>query len=280
MTAAPNEPAPSHPILDVRPAEAFERSHRARAVNIPLEELARRIHELPPRDVPVTIFDEHPTRARRAASRLRARGRAVATVHHGLSWLADGPTEFGPSRLRLWQPHALLIELVELIRRDGLLQLGGDARPRALDIACGSGRDAVFLALSGFDVEAWDNLPDALSMAGELARRNGVAIRAAQRDVESDPAIGTDQFDLVCCFNFLHRPLMSHIAAAIRSGGLVVYETFVEPQRETFGKPSRASHVLATGELVRAFADWEILVSREGLAGPRRYAASLIARKR
>lgn len=280
MTAAPNEPAPSHPILDVRPAEAFERSHRTGAVNIPLEDLARRIHELPPRNVAVTIFDEHPTRARWAASRLRARERAVAAILHGHSWLSEGPTETGPSRLRLWQPHALLIELVELIRRDGLLQLTGNSRPRALDIACGSGRDAVFLALSGFDVEAWDNLPDALAMAGELARRSGVTIRAAQRDVEREPAIDENAYDLVCCFNFLHRPLLPHIAAAVRPGGLVAYETFVEPQRETFGKPSRASHVLASGELARAFADWEILVSREGLVGPRRYAASLIARKR
>lgn len=280
MTAAPFDPAQTQPILDVRPAASFERSHRVGAVNIPLEELAHRIHELPPRSVAVTIFDEHPTRARWAASRLRARERAVAAVHHGLSWLADGPTESGRPRSRLWQPHALLIELVELIRRDGFLQLSGDSRPRALDIACGAGRDAVFLAMSGFHVEAWDILPDALAQVDDLARRCGVRIHTLQRDVEREPAIAENAYDLVCCFNFLHRPLLPRIAAAVRPGGLVVYETFVEPQRETFGKPSRASHVLATGELARAFEDWEILVSREGLAGPRRYAASLIARKR
>lgn len=278
MTAAPLDPAQTHPILDVRPAEAFERSHRTGAVNIPLEELAHRIHELPPRSVAVTIFDEHQTRARWAASRLLARERAVAAVHHGLSWLADGPTESGPSRSRLWQPHPLLIELVELIRRDRLLQLSNN--PRALDIACGAGRDAVFLAMNGFRVEAWDILPDALAQVDDLARRCSVNIHTLQRDVEREPAIAENAYELVCCFNFLHRPLLPRIAAAVRPGGLVVYETFVEPQRETFGKPSRASHVLATGELARAFADWEILVSREGLAGPRRYAASLIARKR
>lgn len=279
MTAASNHRPPNDAILDVRPAEAFERSHRAGAVNIPLEELARRIHELPPRSVAVTIFDEHPTRARWAASRLCARERAIAAVHHGFSWLADGPTETGPSRSRLWQPHALLIELVELIRRDGLVQLAGNPRPRALDIACGAGRDAVFLAINGFHVEAWDILPDALALADDLARRSGANIHTLQRDVEREGAIDENAYDLVCCFNFLHRPLLPHIAAAVRPGGIVVYETFVEPQRETFGKPSRASHVLAPGELARAFADWEILVSRQGLAGPRRYAASLIARK-
>lgn len=280
MTAAPNDPAPSQSILDVRPAELFERSHRAGSANIPLEELARRIHELPPRDVALTIFDEHEMRARWAASRLRARERLVAAVHHGEPWLGDGPTESGPSRVRLWRPHGLLTELVECVRRDGLMRLGGAVRPKALDVACGAGRDAVYLALAGFEVEAWDILPDALAMADELAARNGVAIRTVQRDVEREPDLGESAYDLICCFNFLYRPLLQRIAAAIRPGGLVAYETFVEPQRELFGKPSRASHVLAAGELAAAFADFEILVSREGLVGPRRYAASLIARKR
>lgn len=276
--SAPGEATPV--MLDVRPGAAFEALHRAGSANIPLEELARRIHELPPRDVPLTIFDESRTRARWAASRLRARERVVAAVHHGAAWLGEGPTEGGPSRVRLWRPHGLLFELIELIRRDGWLQLGGGARPRALDIACGAGRDAVYLALMGFDVEAWDILPDALAMADELAARNGAAIKTARRDVEREPDLGEPAYDLICCFNFLHRPLLPRIAAAIRPGGLVAYETFVEPQREKFGKPSRAAHVLAPGELAAAFADWEILVSREGLTGPRRYAASLIARKR
>lgn len=267
-------------ILDVRPSAAFEALHRIGSANIPLEELARRIHELPPRDVPVTIFDESRTRARWAASRLRARERVVAAAHHGAAWLGDGPTEGGPSRVRLWRPHGLVIELVELIQRDALLQLSGTARPRALDIACGAGRDAVYLALAGFDVEAWDILPDALAMADELAARNGAAIQTMQRDVERAPELGEATYDLICCFNFLHRPLLPRIAAALRSGGMVAYETFVEPQREKFGKPSKQAHVLAPGELAAAFADFEILVSREGLAGPRRYAASLIARKR
>ncbi|RIK68352.1 MAG: hypothetical protein DCC65_03955 [Planctomycetota bacterium] len=276
-----HDPGPAEAIVDVRPAEAFERLHRAGSANIPLEELAARVYELPPRDVPLTVYDENRTRALWAASRLRARGRSVVCAAHGAEWLAAGPTERGPSRTRLWRPHRLLEEAVEIIRRpDGPGGAGPAGHPRALDIACGTGRDAVFMALSGFEVEAWDILPDALERCAALAGRCGVGVRTLLRDVERDPAIAPESWDLVCCFNFLHRPLLSTMAAALRPGGLVVYETFVDPQREVYGKPGRAAHVLRPGELAAVFAGLEILVGREGPAGPRRIAASLIARRR
>lgn len=282
-TEQPSLPA----ILDVRPAADFNRLHRAGAANIPLEELAGRIHELPPRSVPIIIFDEDRRRARWAASRLRARERTVAEVAHGSDWLTLGEVETGPSRARLWRPHPLLEEAVMISRRLSLPN-GGAAdepaaivrRPRALDIACGTGRDAVFMALIGFDVEAWDILPDALERCADLAARNGVTVRTLLRDVERDPTLPQEAFDLVCCFNFLHRPLLPAMAAALRPGGLIVYETFVAPQREVFGKPARESHILRPGELAAAFADLEILATREGPTGPRRIAASLIARNR
>lgn len=281
-------------VLDVRPAVAFEQLHRAGSTNIPLEELTRRVHELPPRNIPVTIYDENPTRARWAASRLRVRERTVAAVVHGEEWLTQGPTQSGKSLVRLWRPHALLEEAVIIAR-----QLWGpqsaalpgpqsaaspgkrsDASPpKALDIACGTGRDSVFLALSGFIVEAWDILPDAMERCNELAARNGAVVKTQCRDVEQDLSIPSASYDLVCCFNFLHRPLFSTIQDALRPGGLVVYETFVEPQRSLFGKPGRPAHVLQSGELLAAFSAWEILLYREGLTGPRRIAASLIARR-
>lgn len=287
-------------VLDVRSTADFERLHRAGSANIPLEELTRRIHELPPRSVPVTIYDENPTRARWAASRLRVRERTVAGVVHGETWLTLGPTQNGPSRVRLWQPHELLKAAVEIASNAwGKVARSADSDsvrsttrsgptgkfaqlpdpPRALDIACGTGRDAVYLALCGFEVEAWDILPDAINRCQELAVRNGVTIKTRCRDVVQDTTIAPARHDLVCCFNFLHRPLFSSMLEAVRPGGLIVCETFVEPQRAIFGKPVRAAHVLQSGELLAAFSSCEVLLYREGLAGPRRYAASLIARR-
>ena len=270
-------------ILDVRPEAAFETCHRLGAVNIPLESLTIRIHELPPRERRLTIFDTCRTRASWARSRLRTRGRSKIDVVYGESWLAAGPTAGGPSHDRLWEPHGLLIEGVEAARR-----LWGVVEGRmALDIACGSGRDAVFLASSGFEVEAWDVLPDALERCRDLARRCGTEVRTVCCDVERDtasravsaPDIKAPQYDLICCFNFLHRPLLPSILGGVRDGGLVVYETFVHPQREMFGKPRKDAHLLKPGELRGYFRGWDVLTCREGLADPRRQVASLIARK-
>jgi 2-polyprenyl-3-methyl-5-hydroxy-6-metoxy-1,4-benzoquinol methylase len=175
----------------------------------------------------------------------------------------------------LWQPHELLVEALGHARR---LWHGLDGR-RVLDIACGSGRDAVFLALSGLTVEAWDVLPDAIALCSELAERQGVVVETQCRDVEADTTIAKARYDLVTCFNFLHRPLMPSIASALRPGGLIVYETFVHPQRALFGRPRQDAHLLRPGELRTWFEGWEIQVLREALTGPRRFAASLVARK-
>lgn len=262
-------------ILDVRPEAAFRCRHRAGAANIPLEELAGRTHELPPRDVPLIVFDVDGTRARWAASRLRAWERAVAQVVSGEEWLRAGPVEEGASQTRLWRPHGFLLEAVELARR---LWSGVEGR-LALDIACGSGREAVFLAMQGFRVDAMDVLPDALDRCRDLARRQDVTVETRCIDVQTAPTIEADRYDMVCCFNFLHRPLMPLVARAVRPGGLVVYETFLREQRERFGRPSRDSHVLEPDELPKYFDGWERLVSREGMSGPKRIVASLIARK-
>lgn len=264
------------PILDVRDPASYERLHRTGAVNIPLEELSRRMHELPPRDAPLVIFDIDERRASAASERLRLAERHIAQVAFGDAWLNDGPTQTGASTGRLWSPHEIVREAIEHARR-----LWGDVTGRrALDIACGTGRDAVFLAFQGFDVEGWDILPDALERCEDLAVRNGVSVRTDFRDVEAHgQIIAPEAYDLIICVNFLHRPLLPHIAAGVRPGGLVAYETFVEPQRERFGKPAREAHVLKPGELSTWFVGWEILTCREGPAGPRRIAAGLIARK-
>jgi SAM-dependent methyltransferase len=97
-------------------------------------------------------------------------------------------------------------------------------------------------------------------------------------DLERNPVLPLNGYDLISVFNFLHRPLLPAIAAALRPGGLIVYETFVHPQREQFGKPRRDAFLLQPGELAAAFAGWQILKYAEGPTGPRRIAASLIAR--
>jgi tellurite methyltransferase len=262
-------------VLDVRRESEYIKCHRLGTANIPLEELADRIHELPPPFEPLIVFDADRRRASRAAELLRGRGRDVTAVEHGDAWLDAGETESGPCQIRLWRCHPLLVEALRIAHSEWATV----QERTALDIACGTGRDAVHLALAGFRVDAVDILPDALERCRELARRNRVCLETRCVDVETHGWKPDQSYDLVCCFNFLHRPLMPAIADAVHPGGFIVYETFVQPQREVYGKPTRDNHILRRGELQSFFPGWTTCVRREGETGPRRIAASLIARK-
>ncbi|MCK6455093.1 MAG: methyltransferase domain-containing protein [Phycisphaerae bacterium] len=260
-------------VLDVRCAAEFEALHRAGAVNIPLEELAGRAHELPPRDEPVTIYDADRARASAAASMLVERGRQVADVRCDPAWLHADPTQKGPSRARLWRPHRWLERSVDLLR-ERWTDLRGQ---RAIDLACGTGRDAVFLAMQGFAVEAVDVLPDALERAEDLARRCGVSIRTRAVDLEGASSLEAGAYDLVAVFNFLHRPLLPVLPTLLRPGGCLIYETFLAEQRARYGKPVSDAHLLGPGELRTAFGTLDVVRYREGCAGPQRIAAAIMA---
>jgi len=261
-------------ILDLRPPARFESGHRAGAVNIPLEELKLRMHELPPSGSRLTLFDEDPARVEAACALLQVDRWQVVRVSDP-DWPGLDRLETGPSASRLWQPHPFLVEALPIVEREW----GGLAGRRAFDLACGSGRDAVYLALREMDVEAIDILPDALERAADLARRIGVPLKVRCADLEAGASLNVNCCDLALVFNFLHRPLLAQIREAIVPGGFIVYETFLKASRDAYGKPSRDTHLLNPGELAAAFADWQLLVSREGPSGPRRIAAGIVARK-
>ena len=271
----------SEPLLDVRPEQAFLVGHSAGAVGIPLEELAARAHELPAASTPLYVTDADSDRAGRAAELLGVRGHRVRIV----PWEPNLAVETGPARTRLWQPSPFLVEALQRI--DSIAgEPGGSIAPRrarrarrALDVACGSGRDAAYLALAGYEVEAIDLLPDALGRARDLARRNGVSIATAVRDLEREPTLSPARYDLVAVFRFLHRPLFPAIREAVAPGGFVVYETFHFRNREVHARPSNAAHLLDDGELRRAFDGFEILIARDAVEREGRFFAHLLARR-
>jgi tellurite methyltransferase len=254
-------------VVDVRTEAEFVKGHLPGAVNLPLEELPARTHELPASHEPLRVMDANLDRTGRAADFLRKRGHLVEVV----ALEAGQLVETGPSATRLWQPNLFLVEALQLI----------DARThgvRVLDVACGSGRDAVYLALGGWRVHAIDILPDALARAADLARRNGVEISTELRDLESDPTLPIGQFDLVVVFRYLHRPLFGALRNAVAEGGCLVYETFHERTRETGRPPRNPEHLLRRGELAQAFSGFELLIVRDGIERDGRYVSGLLAR--
>lgn len=260
------------PLLDVRAVAEFEAAHYPGAASMPLNELGRRVYELPPADQALRVVDSDPERANAAGQFLSMRGHRVQVVH----WDPQSATESGPSHVRLWRPNPFLVEALELIhaRRSGATGL------RALDVACGSGRDSVYLATEGYEVLAVDLLPDALDRAADLARRNGVRLTTLAMDVEAGPALPPGYFDLVTAFRFLHRPLLPLLRQAVVPGGHIVYETFHERNRETGRRPNDPAHLLATGELAAAFEGFQILICRDAVERDGRFFSSLLARRR
>jgi len=178
-------------------------------------------------------------------------------------------------------------------------------RSRALDLACGAGQNAVWLAAHGWPTVAVDFAPAALARAQALARKQGVeccllkgglcdpgerrlspgiktllhnwpGILFLNVDLETSP-LPESAFDLILCFHYLDRSAFPRIARAIAPGGYLLYETYTEAQRAFQDGPQDSNHLLRPGELRRAFPGLETLFYREWCAG--RALASLLARK-
>lgn len=148
-----------------------------------------------------------------------------------------------------------------LIDNADLLPLGG----RALDVACGRGRHALWLAGRGFDVHAVDRNSEAIEHLDAIAREQHLDLRATVIDLETNPppGLGIAEYDVVLVFNYLHRPLMPALCAALRPGGRIYYQTFTRRQAER-GHPRNPAFLLNDGELAAVMAPLVVLRSREG----------------
>jgi tellurite methyltransferase len=150
---------------------------------------------------------------------------------------------------------------------------------RALDIAMGNGRNSVYLAEMGFEVEGIDISEEAVNSALESARKSCVNITAKVADLEGDFYIEEGAYDVIICFNYLHRPLIPNIKRGLRSGGMIAYETYIIEQAR-FGKPKNPDHLLRHNELLDMFHEFRCLRYREGIIENRKAIAGIVAEKR
>jgi 2-polyprenyl-3-methyl-5-hydroxy-6-metoxy-1,4-benzoquinol methylase len=154
---------------------------------------------------------------------------------------------------------------------------------KALDLAAGEGRNAVFLARHGFEVEAVDISQMGLRKAQKLAEEMGVKIHALAGDLDTYQ-IERDKYDLITNFYFLRRSLIPKIKKGLKGGGMVIFETYTLEHRNLgTGGPKDPRYFLKPNELLELFKEFRILFYREGIfreGGKRRAIASLIAQKR
>lgn len=127
-----------------------------------------------------------------------------------------------------------------------------------LDYACGSGRHARWLARHRFTVEAVDRDVGALAT---LAGVPGITPRVADLEEGVWPFVGR-RFDAVVVTNYLYRPRFGAMLGCLESGGLLIYETFMEGH-ERFGKPSNPAFLLRRGELLQCLGDEFSIVAFE-----------------
>ena len=129
---------------------------------------------------------------------------------------------------------------------------------RVLDVACGSGRHAAFLASLGHHVTGVDRDAQALLKLPPH-------VTAIHADIENGPWPLPDQlFDAVVVTNYLWRALWPQLLASVREGGVLIYETFAQGNA-LYGKPSRPDFLLAPGELLLVCAGWQVVAYEHGL---------------
>jgi SAM-dependent methyltransferase len=133
-----------------------------------------------------------------------------------------------------------------------LVDAARDLTPgRALDLACGAGRNALWLASRGWEVVAIDGASEAIRIVHE----HDASIDARVMDLEDGAPLPfeDESFDLVCILYYLHRPLFAEAKRIVKRGGTVVCA--VKMTGTYRGRP---------GELAQHFEDFEVLRSSEG----------------
>lgn len=169
-----------------------------------------------------------------------------------------------------------------------LASLNTDKQTTVLDLACGSGRNGLYLVENGISV----TFSDVNSVAIEQVQQHASVVKNKQCtnfwsiDFEQEGAtpLAGKSFAAIMVFRYLHRPLFEQIKQAILPNGIIIYETFTTAQVQ-FGRPKNSDFLLKPAELLDVFSDWEIIHSFEGIielgddSGSKQAIAQIVARK-
>ena len=154
----------------------------------------------------------------------------------------------------------------------------------ALDLACGLGANSLFLASRGLNVEAWDSSPVALKRLYGSAEKEGLAHSVCCRlvDIEQHPP-KPDSYNVIVTSYFLYRPICEAIEKALKSNGILVYQTFHRNRLSDTG-PTNPDFQLEENELLALFPNLQVRIYIENyqagdMAVGDRDTALLIAQK-
>ena len=148
---------------------------------------------------------------------------------------------------------------------------------RALDIACGTGRNTHYLAKLGYVVDAVDISDYALSQINHTNK-----IHTIESDL-SNYSITPNRYDLIININYLERKLFPSIIEGLKNGGILIFETFVTAHEPEYHNPSNPDFLLQSNELPTKFSSLQILFyeeyDKQNMYGEKVKIASLVAKK-
>ena len=160
-----------------------------------------------------------------------------------------------------------LIEAIELIEQSTSVM---PTDRRALDIACGLGHNAIWLAQHGWQVDGIDVSNAGLQLARQLAGTEKSEVNWIEADLDHwEPA--ADGCDLAIVFRFLDRVHVPRVVStALRAGGWLIYETFSRAQLKRADTHIRnPTFTLTAGELPTLFPDFDTVIHREDVLDDR-----------
>lgn len=157
---------------------------------------------------------------------------------------------------------------------------------RALCLAAGSGRNAVYLAERGWEVTAVDISARGLAWCRELVAHREVRLTIVQADLLNFD-MGEENYDLITSFYYYQPELFPRVKGALRVGGQFILQTFSIDQGRFGGGPRNPAHLVEPNALLRAFDDFRVrhyedVVSERLVRGGRQPAAlvRLLAEKK
>jgi len=145
-------------------------------------------------------------------------------------------------------PSSWIVKFAPLIKSQGLV----------LDLACGSGRHAKWLAQQGYQVDALDRDPIATSSMQGI---DGIRIQLTDLETTEPPSF-EHSYDGIIVSRYLHRPLLTSLATILKPGGILIYETFMRGN-ERYGKPSNPDFLLMPDELLNTYSPLLNVISFE-----------------
>lgn len=249
---------PNTPMIDCRSKAEYISGHIQGSTHIPANELFSRMHELPKRIQAISLCGDEES-LQEARSFLESRGYQVIET---LLWTDElvqimkqhNVWEEGISSQQLWQAAPFFKRFINEFQPQLNMPSG-----RGLDIACGAGRDMIYLAQNGWQMTGIDHHEDALRRVNGLAQVNQVSVDTLQLDLETGENPFTifepESFDLICVARYLHRPLFPYIKDLLAPNGIILYQTFLEGCE----RPRNPNYILKHNELAQVFSDFEMV---------------------